>query len=42
MRRVQFISVSLDGFRPGDGQSLARPFGHADERLNDPTSRVPA
>ena len=32
--RVQNFSVSSDGFGAGEGQSLERPFGHADpERL---------
>jgi dihydrofolate reductase len=33
--RVQFISVSLDGFATGEGQSLDAPFGHAGERLHE-------
>ncbi|NUS43682.1 MAG: deaminase, partial [Mycobacteriaceae bacterium] len=28
--RVQNFTVSLDGFGAGEGQSLERPFGHAD------------
>lgn len=28
--RVQNFNVSRDGFGAGDGQSLERPFGHAD------------
>ena len=28
--RVQNFTVSADGFAAGDGQSLERPFGHAD------------
>ena len=33
--RVQFFSVSLDGFGTGAGQTLDAPFGHAGERLHD-------
>ena len=33
--RVQFFSVSLDGFGTGDGQRLDAPFGHAGERLHE-------
>jgi hypothetical protein len=33
--RVQQISVSLDGFATGEGQSLETPFGHAGERLHE-------
>jgi len=33
--RVQQISVSLDGFATGEGQSLDTPFGHAGERLHE-------
>src|SRR5688572_24203431 len=32
LARVQFFSVSLDGFGTGEGQSLDTPFGHAGER----------
>lgn len=35
LARVQFFSVSLDGFGTGDGQSLDAPFGHAGERLHE-------
>ena len=35
LARVQFFSVSLDGFGTGEGQSLETPFGHAGERLHD-------
>jgi dihydrofolate reductase len=35
LARVQFISVSLDGFATGEGQSLDAPFGHAGERLHE-------
>ena len=28
--RVQCFNVSRDGFGTGEGQSLERPFGHAD------------
>jgi dihydrofolate reductase len=31
--RVHNFSVSLDGFATGEGQSLERPFGHANGRL---------
>jgi hypothetical protein len=30
MLRVQNFSVSSDGYGAGEGQSLERPFGHAD------------
>ena len=33
--RVQFFSVSLDGFGTGEGLSLDAPFGHAGERLHE-------
>src|ERR671933_647779 len=33
--RVQFFSISLDGFGTGEGQSLDTPFGHAGERLHE-------
>jgi len=33
--RVQHISISLDGFATGEGQSAEAPFGHAGERLHD-------
>jgi dihydrofolate reductase len=33
--RVQFFSVSLDGFGTGEGLSLDEPFGHAGERLHE-------
>jgi dihydrofolate reductase len=32
--RVQFFSVSLDGFGTGEGLSREQPFGHAGERLH--------
>ena len=35
LARVQFFSVSLDGFGTGEGQSLDTPFGHAGERLHE-------
>jgi hypothetical protein len=35
LARVQFFSVSLDGFGTGDGQSLDEPMGHAGERLHE-------
>jgi dihydrofolate reductase len=34
LARVQHVSVSLDGFATGEGQSLDSPFGHAGQRLN--------
>ncbi|MGH8969201.1 MAG: dihydrofolate reductase family protein, partial [Actinomycetes bacterium] len=33
LARVQFFSISLDGYGTGDGLSREAPFGHADERL---------
>ncbi|CAI7974247.1 Bifunctional deaminase-reductase domain protein [Frankia sp. Hr75.2] len=33
--RVHNFSVSLDGYGTGEGQSLKRPFGHAEGRLHD-------
>src|SRR5215469_12773070 len=33
--RVHNLSVSLDGFGTGEGQSLAAPFGHAGTRLHE-------
>ena len=35
LARVQFFSVSLDGFGTGEGLSLEAPFGHAGERLHE-------
>jgi dihydrofolate reductase len=35
LARVQHISVSLDGFATGEGQSRDAHFGHAGERLHD-------
>jgi len=35
LARVQHVSVSLDGFATGEGQSLDTPFGHAGSRLHD-------
>ena len=35
LARVQFFSVSLDGFGTGEGLSLEKPFGHAGERLHE-------
>jgi hypothetical protein len=32
---VQQISVTLDGFATGEGQSLDAPLGHAGERLHE-------
>ena len=34
LARVQFFSVSLDGFGTGEGLSQDQPFGHAGERLH--------
>jgi dihydrofolate reductase len=33
--RVQFFSISLDGFGTGEGLSRDTPFGHAGERLHE-------
>ena len=33
--RVQFFSISLDGFGTGEGLSRDAPFGHAGERLHE-------
>jgi dihydrofolate reductase len=35
LARVQFFSVSLDGFGTGEGLSRDEPFGHAGERLHE-------
>ena len=35
LARVQFFSVSLDGFGTGDGLTRDEPFGHAGERLHE-------
>ena len=35
LARVQFFSVSLDGFGTGEGMSQEAPFGHAGERLHE-------
>jgi dihydrofolate reductase len=35
LARVQFFSISLDGFATGEGQSHEAPFGHAGERLHE-------
>jgi dihydrofolate reductase len=35
LARVQFFSVSLDGFGTGEGLSHDAPFGHAGERLHE-------
>jgi dihydrofolate reductase len=35
LARVQFFSVSLDGFGTGDGLSREEPFGHAGDRLHE-------
>ena len=34
LARVQFFSISLDGFGTGEGQSHKAPFGHAGEKLH--------
>jgi dihydrofolate reductase len=33
--RVQFFSISLDGFGTGEGLTADAPFGHAGERLHE-------
>ena len=33
--RVQFFSISLDGYGTGEGLSRDEPFGHAGERLHE-------
>jgi len=33
--RIQHVSISLDGFATGEGQSLETPFGHAGHRLHE-------
>lgn len=35
LARVQFFSVSLDGFGTGEGQSRDAPMGHAGQRLHE-------
>jgi dihydrofolate reductase len=35
LARVQFFSISLDGFGTGEGLTRERPFGHANERLHE-------
>jgi dihydrofolate reductase len=35
LTRVQFFSISLDGFGTGEGLSREAPFGHAGERLHE-------
>jgi dihydrofolate reductase len=35
LARVQFFTVSLDGFGTGEPQSREAPFGHAGERLHE-------
>src|SRR6266545_5304523 len=35
LARVQFFSISLDGFGTGEGQSREAPFGHAGDRLHE-------
>ncbi|HEX5826211.1 MAG TPA: hypothetical protein VFY23_01710, partial [Candidatus Limnocylindrales bacterium] len=34
LARVQFFSVSLDGFGTGEGLTREEPFGHAGDRLH--------
>ena len=34
LARVQFLSISLDGFGTGEGQSHKAPFGHAGGKLH--------
>jgi dihydrofolate reductase len=35
LARVQFFSISLDGFGTGEGLTRDEPFGHAGERLHE-------
>ena len=35
LTRAQNISISLDGFATGEGQTRDAPFGHAGERLHE-------
>ena len=35
LARVQFFSISLDGFGTGEGLSRDEPFGHAGDRLHE-------
>jgi dihydrofolate reductase len=35
LTRVQFFSISLDGFGTGEGLTLEEPFGHAGDRLHE-------
>ena len=35
LARIQFFSISLDGFGTGEGLSHDAPFGHAGERLHE-------
>ena len=35
LARVQFFSISLDGFGTGEGLTREAPFGHAGERLHE-------
>src|SRR5262245_64938853 len=35
LARVQFFSISLDGFGTGEGLGRDAPFGHAGERLHE-------
>ena len=41
LARVQYFSISLDGFGTGEGQSRDAHFGHAGERLHDVDVRHP-
>jgi hypothetical protein len=42
LTRVQHISISLDVFATGEGQSFDAPFGHAGERLHEWMFAAPA
>jgi dihydrofolate reductase len=35
LSRVQFFSISLDGFGTGEGLTREQPFGHAGDRLHE-------
>ena len=35
LTRVQFFSISLDGYGTGEGLTLDAPFGHAGDRLHE-------
>ncbi|HWI01951.1 MAG TPA: hypothetical protein VNT27_16610 [Propionibacteriaceae bacterium] len=38
LTRIHNLSISLDGFATGEPQSADAPFGHAGERLGEPTA----